>query len=166
MATAIYPGSFDPVTLGHVDVIERAAAIFEHVTVLVSVNLTKPHFFTITEREGYLRRAVCGIPNVTVTSHSGLLADYLRRSSASIIVKGIRAISDFEYEFQMAQVNKVLCETARTVFIPADEKYTFLSSSVVRQVGLLGGNIDTFVPNCVASDISAALLRRAVLTEG
>jgi pantetheine-phosphate adenylyltransferase len=112
------------------------------------------------QRKDFLRRSVAHLQNVEVDAYGGLLADYFDKSGADVIVKGIRAISDFEYEFQLAQINHTLCERARTVFLPADVRYTFLSSSVVRQVGTLGGDISGLVPACVLDDVIQGLANR------
>ena len=150
---AIYPGSFDPVTNGHMDIIERAAGLFGNVIVLASINPLKPHFFTTDERREFLLRCTKGLAVVTVDSHSGLLVDYFREHDADVIIKGLRAVSDFEYEFQMAMMNKKLCNTAETVFLTAASEHTFLSSSAVRQAAMFGGDISSFVPAEVVSDI-------------
>lgn len=157
MKLAIYPGSFDPVTFGHLDIIQRAAALFERVIVLVSVNQQKTVSFTAEERVDFLRRVTANIAGVTVDASSGLLVDYFREKNADVIVKGLRAMSDFETEFQMALVNKDLCPKAETVFLSADAASTFLSSSMVKQIVSLGGDVSSFVPANIMPDIKKRL---------
>lgn len=153
MKLAIYPGSFDPVTFGHLDVIERAAKLFDKLIVLVSVNPVKPSSFTIAEREEFLRQATKNLPNVEIDSYEGLLIDYFTQKNADVIVKGLRAMSDFEYEFQMAHANNTLCYRAETIFIPARSDSTFLSSSMVKQIAMFGGDISDFVPESILEKI-------------
>ena len=153
MTTAIYPGSFDPVTVGHLDIIKRAARLFDRVIVAVLVNVEKKPWFTIEERTELLRKAASGIENVEVASFDGLLVDFAARQNASAIVKGLRAVSDFEYEFQMALTNRKLDNNIETVFLTSSAENTYLSSSIVKQVGLLGGDISTFVPDCIKDEI-------------
>ena len=149
MKLAIYPGSFDPVTFGHLEIISRAAKLFDKVIVLVSVNPLKPSSFTIEERKQFLRETIVaeGISNVEVDSNEGLLIDYFNERNADVIVKGLRAISDFEYEFQMALTNKKLNPDVDTVFLTARAENMFLSSSIVKQIGSMGGDIGGFVPD-------------------
>ncbi len=156
--TAIYPGSFDPVTYGHLEIIKRAANLFDYLIVLVSVNPLKPSSFTLEERMDFLKRATVGIDNVEIAYSDGLLVDYFKKRNADVIVKGLRAMSDFEYEFQMALVNKDLCHKAETVFLSADAASTFLSSSMVKQIAMFGGDISAFVPYCILEDIKSRLL--------
>lgn len=153
MKRAVCPGSFDPITNGHVDIIKRAAELFDEVIVLTAVNQDKSAAFSLGERVDMIKKATAGIKNVRVDSFDGLLADYLRDNRVDAIVKGLRAVSDFEYEFQMALVNKKLYPDAQTVFLTANGEYTFLSSSVVKQVASFGGDISGFVPESVLSDI-------------
>ena len=153
MKKAIYPGSFDPVTNGHLEIIKRAALLFDKLIVLISVNPNKNSNFTVDERADLLRRVCYDIPNVQIDSCSGLIVDYFRDHSCDIIVKGLRAMSDFETEFQMAHVNKHLCPRAETVFLCADSQSTYLSSSMVRQIATFGGDISPFVPNAIKDDI-------------
>jgi len=164
MKTAIYPGSFDPVTYGHTDIINRAAKLFDKVIVLVSVNAAKPScFFTVEERLDFLRRSLSGTisagnaPNIEIDSFDGLLIDYFTKRKADVIVKGLRAMSDFEAEFQMALINKDLCHKAETVFLAADVAGTFLSSSMVKQIAMFGGDISAFVPGVILNDIKTKL---------
>ncbi len=153
MKIAICPGSFDPVTNGHLDIIRRASRLFDKVIVAVMTNTSKTPVFTQAERVALIRRCVADIPNVEVEQFGGLLADYVREHNATAIVKGLRAMSDFEYEFQMALTNRKLCEQAETVFLTTSAQYMYLSSSLVRQVAAFGGDISDFVPACIAPDI-------------
>jgi len=146
MRTAVYPGSFDPVTNGHMEIIRRAAALFDRVVVLVAVNAVKRYLFPAGERAALLRASTAGLPNVTVETCEGLTALYARDIGATVIVKGLRAMSDFDSEFQQSLVNRRLNPEAETVFLPAGGDSMFLSSGMVRQVGALGGDISGFVP--------------------
>lgn len=151
--TAICPGSFDPITNGHLDIIKRASKMFDRVIVLVLPNAAKNANFTIEERLELISRSVKDIPNVEVDSHSGLLAEYAKDKNATVIVKGLRAVTDFEYEFQMALTNKKLNPDVDTVFIPANQENMYLSSSIVRQVASMGGSITGFVPSDIENEI-------------
>ena len=143
---AIYPGSFDPITNGHVYVAERAAAVFEEVHVSVLVNLQKKSTFSVEERHAMASEALAHLPNVKVDHFTGLLVDYVRQQEAKVIVRGLRAMSDFEYEFQMALMNRHLEPDVETFFIVTDAKYSYLSSGVVRDIFQLGGAMDNMVP--------------------
>lgn len=147
--TVICPGSFDPVTLGHVDIITRASKMFDKVIVAVLVNSNKVPSFSIEERIELLQDSTCGIENVEVVSFNGLLAEYCRERRVDAIVKGLRAVTDFEYEFQMALTNKKLNPMLETIFLTADADSMYLSSSMVREVASMGGDISNFVPKCV-----------------
>ena len=148
MSTAICPGSFDPITVGHLSIIRRAASIFDNVVVCIMFNSTKiSPMFTIEEKLDMACKAVADIPNVTVDTFSGLLVEYAKRYDKPVIVKGLRAASDFEYEFQMNLINKRLNPDIDTMFLPASEKYTFLSSSVVRELAHYGANLKGLVPD-------------------
>ncbi len=147
--SVICPGSFDPVTLGHLDIITRASKMFDRVYVAALVNSSKNPCFSIEERMELMREAVKGLPNVEVVSFEGLLAEYCRRNKIDAIVKGLRAVSDFEYEFQMAIANKRLYPQLETIFLTADSDSMYLSSSMVREIGSYGGDISNFVPECV-----------------
>ena len=147
--TVICPGSFDPVTLGHLDIITRASRMFDKVLVAVLVNSSKRPTFSTEERIELLREATKELPNVEIVSFEGLLAEYCKTCGIDTIVKGLRAVSDFEYEFQMAIANKKLNPKLETIFLTADADSTFLSSSMVREIGSMGGDISNFVPACV-----------------
>ncbi len=155
--TVICPGSFDPVTLGHLDIITRASKLFDRVLVAVLVNSSKTPTFSTAERIELLRDAVSGLDNVEIVSFEGLLAEYCKNCGVDTIVKGLRAVSDFEYEFQMALANKKLNPDLETMFLTADADSTFLSSSMVREIGSMGGDISNFVPACVHDRIIAKL---------
>lgn len=155
--TVICPGSFDPVTLGHLDIISRAARMFDRVVVAVLVNSSKMPTFSTEERMQLLADAVADLPNVEIVSFEGLLAEYCKKSGIGTIVKGLRAVSDFEYEFQMAIANKKLNPGLETMFLTADADSTFLSSSMVREIGSMGGDISNFVPACVHDRIAEKL---------
>jgi len=150
MTCAIYPGSFDPVTYGHIDVIERAVRIFGRLTVAVAENLEKEPLFTVGERLDMLRSAAGKIPGVEIDSFSGLLVEYARRCGATIIVRGLRALSDFENEFQMALTNRKICSDIETVFLMPSEQYSYLSSRMIKEIAALGGDVTSFVPKVVA----------------
>lgn len=160
MKTAVCPGSFDPITKGHIDIITRASKLFDKVIVLVSVNFDKTYTFTAEERCDMVRDSVAHLPNITVDRFDGLLADYVRDNNASAIVKGLRAVSDFEYEFQMALANKKLHEEAETVFLTTSGENMYLSSSLVRQIASFGGDISDFVPEQIRQKIVARFQRR------
>ncbi len=147
MKIAVCPGSFDPVTLGHLDIINRASRLFDKVIVLVSFNYGKSSAsFSVEERMEMIRTVTKHLNNVEIDCNSGLLADYLKKTGAAAIVKGLRAVSDFEYEFQMALANKKLYSEAETVFLTTSSENMYLSSSVVKEIASLGGDISGFVP--------------------
>ena len=156
MKLAVCPGSFDPVTKGHLDIISRASKLFDQVIVVVMSNAAKSPLFTQVERMELLQRVIAeaGIDNVTVDCYGGLLADYVKMRNATAIVKGLRAMSDFEYEFQMALTNRKMYPEAETVFLTTAAENMYLSSSLVKQVGQLGGDISDFVPACILPDIT------------
>src|SRR5882724_3778699 len=153
---AIYPGSFDPVTHGHLDIIHRGKQLFDQVIVAVSKNSQKSPYFSLEERLAFLRTALKGHSGIQVESFSGLLADYLKKQRASAVIRGLRAVSDFEYEFQMALMNRRQNPRFETVFLMPAERYTYLSSSLVREISRLGGN----VRGLVSSDVEIALKKR------
>lgn len=146
MKTAIYPGTFDPITFGHLDIIERASGMFDKVIVMVARNSAKQPLFNTDERMKMIKEAVKKIKSVTVESYDGLLVDFARKKKATAIVRGLRAISDFEYEFQMALMNRKLANEITTVFLMPHEKYTYLNSSIVREIARMGGDVSGFVP--------------------
>ena len=147
--TAVYPGSFDPITNGHIYITERAAAIFDEVRVSVLVNTQKKAVFNVEERCSMAREALGHLPNVTVDHFGGLLVDYVRSLCARVIIRGLRAMSDFEYEFQMALMNRQLAPEIETFFIVTDPKYSYVSSSGVREIFQFGGTVNDVVPDCV-----------------
>ena len=150
---AVYPGSFDPPTNGHIDIIGRAAKIFPKVIVAITHNYNKNHMFTLEERLSMMKETVSAMKNVKVSSFSGLLVDYLNKIDSFCIVRGLRALSDFEYEFQMALMNRKLKRDVETIFLMPDQEYTFLSSSMVREIASLGGQFKNFVPKSVYKKI-------------
>ncbi|MBC8062619.1 MAG: pantetheine-phosphate adenylyltransferase [Clostridiaceae bacterium] len=153
MRIAVYPGSFDPITIGHLDIIERASKVFDEIIVGVFVNPDKKGLFTISERVSLIERVTSNYPNVTVQSCSGLLVNFMKANNAKIIVKGLRAVSDFEYEFHMSMMNNKLEPTIETVFMMTSAKYLFLSSSSVRQIAMFGGCVKGLVPDEIIKDI-------------
>ena len=157
MSIAVCPGSFDPVTLGHVDIISRASRLFDKLIVVVSVNPEKEASFTITERVNMLKTITSDMKNIEIDTFDGLLADYVRDIGANAIVKGLRAVSDFEYEFQMALANKKLYNAAETIFLTTSAENMYLSSSVVKQIARFGGDISEFVPESICEDINMRL---------
>jgi pantetheine-phosphate adenylyltransferase len=151
---AIYPGSFDPITNGHLDIIERASRVFDKVIVGVLENPEKKNpLFPIEERVNLIKRTTAHLPNVDVESFKGLLIHYMRAKNIRIIIKGLRAVSDFEYEFQMALMNSKLDNEVETLFMMTNSKYSYLSSSSVKQVAMYGGCIKELVPDCILDDI-------------
>ncbi len=146
---AIYPGTFDPITYGHIDVVERASELFARVIVLVARNSTKMPMFSDDERVAMIGEVFARNRRVTVDCFEGLLVDYARRRKAKVIIRGLRAVSDFEYEFQMALTNRKLAPTIDTLFLVPHEQYTYLNSTIVREVARLGGDVKDFVPPSV-----------------
>ena len=144
--TAIYPGSFDPLTNGHLDVVKRAAKLFDRVIVAVASNESKHALFTKQERVALVRQAIIKLPNVTADSFEGLLVEYVAKKKARAIVRGLRAVSDFEFEFQLALMNRKLDENIETIFMMPKDTYTFLSSRIVKEIARLGGDVKQFVP--------------------
>ena len=147
MLRAIYPGSFDPVTLGHLDIIKRAANIFDEVVVAVLNNKAKNPLFSVEERVNMLKEVTKHIDNVKIMSFNGLLVEFAKNVNAGIIIRGLRAITDFEYELQMAQTNHILNNRIDTVFLTSNLEYSYLSSSTVKEVASLGGDVSKFVPS-------------------
>jgi pantetheine-phosphate adenylyltransferase len=156
---AVYPGSFDPITNGHLDVIHRAAAMFDRVVVAVARNGEKTPLFSVSERVVLARSAVKRLRNVTVDDFEGLLVRYARRKKATVVVRGLRAISDFEFEFQMALMNRTLDAKIETIFLMPKDEYTFISSRLVREIASLGGNVSNFVPRDVERALKSKLRR-------
>ena len=152
---AIYPGSFDPLTSGHVDIIERGARIFDAIVVAILANDEKTPLFSESERIAIIREVFKGHPNVQVETFNGLLVDYAQRKKASVLVRGLRAVSDFEYEFQMALMNRHLAPGLETVFMMPDEKYTYISSRLIKEVFRLGGEVTGLVPPVVEEKLRA-----------
>jgi pantetheine-phosphate adenylyltransferase len=157
---AVYPGSFDPPTLGHLDVIERASRLFDSVVVAAGTNSGKQPLLSVGDRCLALRRSTEHLSNVEVDGFTGLLVDYVKSRGATAIVRGLRATADFEYEFQMAMVNRRLSEDVETVFFMTKWEYSYLSSSIVKEVATLGGDYSGMVPPAVSSLIAAALEKR------
>jgi pantetheine-phosphate adenylyltransferase len=153
--TAVYPGSFDPITNGHVDIIERAAQVFDRVIVAVAHNRKKQGLFTVEERIEMIAEACAHLPNVAVAQFEGLTADFVRERQATVLVRGLRAISDFEFELQMALMNKTLNPDVETMFMMTSVEWSFLSSSVVREVASFGGSVEGLVPPRVAERLRA-----------
>ena len=146
MRTAIYPGSFDPLTNGHLDLVQRATKLFDHVVVAVARSESKNPLFTLAERLVLVEEAVKKIPNVTAEAFDGLLVDYVTKRGGQAVIRGLRAVSDFEFEFQLALMNRKLNERVETIFMMPKETYTFLSSRIIKEVAKLGGDISGFVP--------------------
>lgn len=152
---AIYPGTFDPFTNGHLDVLERALNIFEHVDVVLAENSQKQTLFSVDERVEMVKEVVRDIPNVNVdVLHDGLLADYARQAGANAIVRGVRQVKDFEYEFQMSLLNRHLYPEVTTVFLMPNVKYTYVASTIIREVSMLGGDVSKFVHPYVLDQLS------------
>lgn len=153
--TAIYPGTFDPITNGHSDIVERAARMFDRVVVAVAGSTGKSTTFSTAERVDLARQALAGIGNVEVASFSGLMTEYAKERGARVIVRGLRAVSDFEYEFQMSSMNRQLYGEAETVFLTPAEHLSYISSSLVREIALLGGEVNRFVHGAVSEALYA-----------
>jgi pantetheine-phosphate adenylyltransferase len=157
MTTAIVPGSFDPVTCGHLDIIERAAGLFDHVIVAVAVNSSKTPLFTMPERAEMLAEACTRLANVSVDSFDGLLVDFAAKNNARVIVRGLRAVTDFEYELQIALVNRRLGPAIETVFMMPDAEFSSLSSSIVKEIARLGGSVEGLVPESVRTRLAGKI---------
>lgn len=155
MKRAIYPGSFDPATFGHIDMIERSAQIVDELVVAVLINSAKNPLFSVQERVSMLEEITGHIPNIRITSFNGLLIDYAREEDASIIVRGLRAVTDFEYELQIAQTNRIVNSRIDTVFLTTSLEYAYLSSTIVKEVASYGGDISHFVPEQLIDRIYA-----------
>ena len=150
---AVYPGSFDPVTLGHIDIIERAAEIVDELIVGVLINKGKNPLFSVDERVNMLQIVTRDMPNVTVQSFDGLLVDFLKLRDAEFVIRGLRAITDFEYELQMAQTNRIMSPDTDTIFLTTNLEYAYLNSTTVREVASYGGDISKFVPDFIAQAV-------------
>jgi pantetheine-phosphate adenylyltransferase len=156
MRTAIYPGSFDPLTDGHLDLVKRATKLFDHVVVAIARSESKQPLFSLEERLELVRQAVGHINNVSVDTFDGLLVSYVQKRGGQAVIRGLRAISDFEFEFQLALMNRKLDEHVETIFMMPKEAYTFLSSRLIKEISRLGGDVSMFVP----PHVQAALLRK------
>jgi pantetheine-phosphate adenylyltransferase len=157
MRTAIYPGSFDPFTNGHLDVVHRAARLFDRVIVAVAKSDGKHPLFTLAERKTLIEKSIGSLPNVQADAFDGLLVNYVQKHSAQAVVRGLRAVSDFEFEFQMALMNRKLNDSFETIFMMPKDTYTFLSSRIVKEIAKLGGDVSTFVPEHVQTALKARL---------
>ena len=147
---AVYPGTFDPITNGHIDLVMRASRLFEHVIVAVAINPSKKPAFRLDERVNLAMQTLQHLPNVEVCSFKGLLVDVAREKKAQVIIRGLRAVSDFEHEFQLAGMNRHMEPNVETMFLTPAEQFSYISSSLVREVSSLGGDVSAFVPACVA----------------
>lgn len=159
MRLAIYPGSFDPVTNGHLDILARSRTLFDRVIVAVATNIRKPGLFSGEERAALLREVIGDNPRVEVAIFDGLLTDYARAQKATAIVRGLRAVADFEYEFQLALMNRRLAGEIDTVFLMTDEDHFYVSSSLVREVARFGGDVSAFVPKAIEEALQAKFAR-------
>jgi pantetheine-phosphate adenylyltransferase len=159
-AKAIYPGTFDPITNGHIDLVQRAALRFDQVIVAVAGSGSKTTCFTLEKRISLAKTALKKIANVSVLGFDGLLADFAVEQGAGVILRGLRAVSDFEYEFQLASMNRKLAPTVETMFLTPDEGYSFISSSLVREIAGLGGDVSAFVHPAVKEALSQRLVRK------
>jgi len=157
---AVYPGSFDPITFGHIDIIERAVGLFDEMVVAIAHNIHKTGFFPVSERLEMIRELLKGHDNVSVDAFDGLLVDYVRKKGACCVVRGLRAFSDFEYEFQMALTNRKLNDSYETIFLMTHESYSFISSSLVKELIEFGGDISAFVPGLVEGRLKEKLYRK------
>lgn len=153
----VYPGTFDPLTRGHEDLVRRASAIFDGVVLAVAANAAKNPFFTLDERMDMARQALVDVPGVQVMRFSGLLVDFMREQGTDLVLRGLRAVSDFEYEFQLAGMNRAMNPDIETVFLTPSDRYMFISASMVREIARLGGDVTQFVSPCVAERFTAKL---------
>jgi pantetheine-phosphate adenylyltransferase len=152
--TAIYPGTFDPITLGHEDQVRRAARLFDRVILAVADSRAKKPFFTLEERVAMAREVLGDVPNIEVTGFSGLLMKFVQERGARVVVRGLRAVADFEYEFQLAGMNRGLYPEVETVFLTPGERFMFISSTIVREISVMGGDVSKFVPVSVAARLA------------
>lgn len=158
MNIAIYPGSFDPITKGHLDLLKNGSEIFDKVIIAVSRNSSKQPFLSVEERLKLIKESVSGLANVEVDSFDGLTVEYAKLKGANVILRGLRAVSDFEYEMQLSQTNSALCEDIKTIFLITKPKFNFISSSTVKDIALMGGDISKFVPEAVNSYLKQRLI--------
>ena len=156
MRTVVYPGTFDPITNGHIDLVERACRLFDNVILAVAASTRKNPLFTLDERVALAQETLAHIPNVTVCGFDILLVDFVRQQKAQAVLRGLRAVSDFEYEFQLANMNRALAPTMESIFLTPAEHLSYISSSIVREIGFLGGDVSKFV----AAPVEAALKRK------
>ena len=163
---AIYPGTFDPFTFGHIDIAKRAHRLFPRLVIAVTTNPEKSALFSLEERRQIIRDATRGMRGVSIDSFDGLLMDYVRHKGARVVIRGIRALSDFEYEFQMALMNRKLCDEIETVFLMPHEKYSYLSSRLVREIALLGGDVSIFVTPMVEKMLKERAALRGAVNRG
>jgi len=157
---AVYPGSFDPLTFGHIDIIKRAASIFEEVIVAVAHNKEKEPLFSVVERVDMLKKAVCDLPNVKIDDFGGLSVNYVKKKDIHILIRGLRMISDFEYEFQMALTNRKLDSSIETIFMMPSESYSYVSSKLIKEAGALGADLKDFVPQFVETELQKKMKRK------
>ncbi|MDR1784231.1 MAG: pantetheine-phosphate adenylyltransferase [Endomicrobium sp.] len=150
---AVYPGSFDPPTNGHLDIVSRASCLFPKMIVAITENMSKKHIFSLDKRIDLFRKITKNLDNVKVMSFSGLLVNYLEKINSFVLIRGLRALSDFEYEFQMALMNRKLNKKIETIFLMTDQDYMFISSNMIKEIAILGGNIADFVPDCVEKEL-------------
>lgn len=149
MPVALYPGTFDPITFGHIDIAVRATRIFTKVIAVVAQNPAKHHLFSASERFDMVKKAFAGVPKIEVISYAGLIVDCLREHRATVLIRGLRALSDFDYEFQMAFTNRNMLTGAETVFLMPSAEYVYLNSTMIKEIARLGGDVGPFVPECV-----------------
>ena len=154
---AIYPGSFDPITYGHIDIIQRAAKIFETVIVAVAINAQKKPLFSVKERVDMLKKATSGMDGVIIDEFDGLVVDYARKHTINVIIRGVRMVSDFEYEFQMALTNRKLSHEVETIFLMPSEQYSYISSRLLKEVAVLGADLSFFMPSEVQHKLKEKL---------
>ncbi len=150
---AVYPGTFDPITNGHKDLVRRASGMFNRVVLAVAANPGKAPMFTLDERVDHARRVLADLPNVAVMGYHGLTVDFARKQGLSVVVRGLRAVSDFEFEFQLANMSRHLCPQLETVFLTPQEQFTFISSTLIREIAVYGGNVAEFVDPLVATEL-------------
>jgi len=162
---AVYPGSFDPITNGHIDIIERGLVIFDEVIVAIARNSEKKSLFTLKEREKMIHEIARGTKGLRVDIFDGLLVDYVKKVGAKAVIRGLRAVSDFEYEFQMAITNRKLGKDVETVFLMSSEKYSYLSSSIVKEIASYGGNISGMVPEVIAKALKKKFVKKKLTQE-